>query len=385
VTSQAPTASRSAILASYATTHLLVDAVCVTLVFSAVNAPLFGPAGTWALVVTYNVLAFGTQVFFGILVDRWRMPRGSAAVGALIAASAVPLAEFSPALAIGLAGLGNALFHVGAGAVSLELTPGRATAPGIFVAPGHLGLVLGAAAGQSAPSLRWPLALLLVGACAVSAWPQTPSTEYRRPITAPRTRRLELVLVLLLGAIVIRSLIGLTAPFPWKTDVVLLATLAVAVTAGKALGGILADRWGWLPVALTALLASLPLLAFGSQTPSLAIAGMFLFQMPTAVALAAIARLFPGKPAFSFGLSCLALMIGVIPAFTELKPVIGSQWPMFVLILAAATALGIGLRWLPRVANNAPEHGAAGCSAPDKINHRPAAPPAPRAAAPGAS
>ena len=61
------------------------------------------------------------------------------------------LVGFRPAVPVVLAGLGNALFHVGGGVVSLNLTPKRATAPGIFVAPGGLGTCGGNRRGQDGP------------------------------------------------------------------------------------------------------------------------------------------------------------------------------------------------------------------------------------------
>ena len=52
------------------------------------------------------------------------------------------------------------------------------------------------------------------------------------------------VLLLLLGCIGVRSLIGFSLVMPWKSVLALALTLTLAVTLGKALGGVLADRWG---------------------------------------------------------------------------------------------------------------------------------------------
>jgi FSR family fosmidomycin resistance protein-like MFS transporter len=134
-----------AALTNYSVAHALVDATTVGLVLS-----LGGPdAQFFTLVLLYNILAFGTQFIFGIAVDRHRAARPAAAAGCLLAGLAVPSATVDHTLAVVLAGLGNSLFHVGGGSMSLSITPGRATAPGIFVAPGALGLFAGVMLARS--------------------------------------------------------------------------------------------------------------------------------------------------------------------------------------------------------------------------------------------
>jgi len=104
----------------------------------------------------YHVLAFGLQPVFGLAVDAAGTPRLAAVLGCLVSAGAL-LFPASPGLAIVVAGIGNAIFHVGGGVVSLRLTPHRAAAPGIFVAPGSLGLLLGAILGSHGPAAAAPL------------------------------------------------------------------------------------------------------------------------------------------------------------------------------------------------------------------------------------
>ena len=53
------------------------------------------------------------------------------------------LFPYHPLMATTLAGIGNALFHVGGGTISLNLKQGKASIPGVFVAPGGIGLFAG--------------------------------------------------------------------------------------------------------------------------------------------------------------------------------------------------------------------------------------------------
>ncbi|HXF64915.1 MAG TPA: hypothetical protein VNK95_25030, partial [Caldilineaceae bacterium] len=97
------------------------------------------------LVLLYNVLAFGAQPVAGLLADRWQRPRLAAIAGLCCNGAALLLAPWEARLAVLLAGLGSALFHVGGGGLALCVTPGRASGPGLFAAPGVLGLALGGA------------------------------------------------------------------------------------------------------------------------------------------------------------------------------------------------------------------------------------------------
>ena len=89
----------------------------------------------------------------------------------------------------------------------------------------------------------------------------------------------EKVILLLLMSVAVRSMVGLGLVFPWKSDLSLLFVLTGAIVAGKALGGVLGDKFGWTSVAVTGLAVSIPLLTFFPQVPILAIFGIFLFQL----------------------------------------------------------------------------------------------------------
>ena len=71
---------------------------------------------------------------------------------------------------------------------------------------------------------------------------------------------------------------------------------------------------------------------------------MFLFQATMPITLTAISNMLPGRPGFAFGLTCLALIIGALPAFTELKTYYSSGLLTLLTILITAAALYVALR-----------------------------------------
>ena len=130
-------------LTVYGLSHAAIDASCAAVAFSLLSSKSITNEYLIQLAIMYNAIAFGSQTLFGILVDKYRCPKLSAISGSIITASAIPVSFLSPLYGIILAGTGDALFHVGGGTISLNLTKNKAAAPGIFVAPGALGLLLG--------------------------------------------------------------------------------------------------------------------------------------------------------------------------------------------------------------------------------------------------
>jgi MFS transporter, FSR family, fosmidomycin resistance protein len=329
----------------YGTAHALIDATCAGVVFSIYKNQIFNIETFGALVIIYNILAFGLQTIIGFVTDYFKSPGKAALLGCiLVGISAFIFLNF-PVLAIVLAGIGNALFHIGGGSISLNLTPQKASAPGIFVAPGALGIMIGTLLGNSGQFVAWPFVLALATLCLLMFVIQKPEMNYnhQEPIES-KFNYFEAILLLILFSIAIRSMVGMVIVFPWKTNINLLIILTLAVVLGKGLGGILTDRLGWIRVAVGALVLSIPFLVFGANIPVLAIGGMFLFNITMPVTLVSISNILPGRPGFAFGLTCLALLIGVLPAFSELKHFLGGPTIIFIIIFVSVIALYSGLR-----------------------------------------
>lgn len=329
----------------YGTTHALVDGICAAVVFSILKNQTISVNAFIGLVILYDVLAFGLQAVFGLATDYFESPRATALLGCALTGLSAVIFLHHPIVAIVFAGLGNALFHVGGGSISLNLTPKKATAPGIYVAPGALGLLVGTLLGKSGQFIVWPVILALIVLCFMMFAIKKPVMDYKQvPVKKNKLKYFELILFLVLLSIAIRSLIGSILVFPWKTNIDLLFILTGAVVLGKGLGGILADKLGWIKVAVGALALSIPFLVLGASSPLLAIIGMFLFNITMPITLVTIANILPGRPGFAFGLTCLALLLGVLPIFTSLKQLMGGQGLVLVIITISTLALYYGLR-----------------------------------------
>jgi MFS transporter, FSR family, fosmidomycin resistance protein len=327
--------------------HFAVDAACVTAVLRASPPSNALYASALAFVLGYDLLAFAGQVPFGWLIDRFRLRRIAALVGLVLSALAVLVGQGVAVML--LAGAGNALFHVGAGAMVLAGSKGRATPAGVFVAPGALGLGLGIILGRKLLTVpTWPL-LVAVVVVSLAVWlvslPEGPAKiEPEDPVTYPRGAVL-LIVTLLAFSVVVRSLVGTVGCDACLRGFFLMVAIPVAGFIGKLVGGFLADRFGWIDLGMAALLASAPLLAFSGGDLWLALPGLFIFQMTMPVTLAATLRAMPSRPGLSFGILCLALVAGTLPAYLP-----GGWRPqglaLLLLVLGSAAALYIALRLL---------------------------------------
>jgi FSR family fosmidomycin resistance protein-like MFS transporter len=337
----------SANLFVYGTAHAVIDAICAAVIFTILKNKIVGIPEFFSLVVVYNVFAFGLQAGFGLIVDYFKSPRAAALLGCVFTGISALVFLYFPIMAIIFAGVGNALFHIGGGSISLNLTPQKASAPGIYVAPGALGLFIGTMLGKNGQFIVWPFILLLILMCFLMLTVKKPEMDYEKErVIKNKFNYFEAILLLIFLSVAVRSLVGFVIVFPWKSDISLLVVLTFAVVLGKGLGGIMADKFGWIRVAVGALLLSIPFLVFGASNPYLAITGMFLFNMTMPVTLVALSNILPGRPAFAFGLTCLALILGAIPVFTGSKSIFNNTTTIFTIIFISAVALYIGLQLL---------------------------------------
>lgn len=322
------------------------------------------------LVLLYNLLAFGGQPLAGILADQSRRPRAVALAGLLLLCAALAASGSDLRLAVALAGLGSAAFHVGGGALALCATNGRASGPGLFAAPGVVGLAAGGALAASGFGASWaPIVPLLALGAAMAAQP-LPALPYAAngPGQTQDTRRApeplfeghDLVMLALLVGIALRSAVWTSLQFLFEGRIELLLALAVAAAAGKIIGGALADRVGWRRWTIGALALAAPLLALGGQELLLLLPGVALLQSTTPVLLAASARALPRAPATAAGLALgLAIMIGGIPAGSGLAPAMNAPPILAAILSAALLAVWWALRHdpagrAPRVPDPAP-------------------------------
>lgn len=307
------------------------------------------PSDIVGFFVAFNFLELGIQPLFGLIEDSVRRPRLMALTGLAMLAISLFLPERDLWLTIAVNGVGNTMFHIGAGVVAMRATPFSASGPGLFIAPGAIGVAIGRTWGSRLGFPLWPAAtLLLVPAVAlIATWavelPREPS-----PDPAPSsTKEWVSPVALLLVAIALRAFVGLRVNSALSANGGWVLFLAAAIFLGKAGGGFAADWAGWRLTAVGLLAASALLFPLADLALPLAFLGLLLFQGVTAVTLAALWKLLPTRPGLAFGLNCTALFVGAVPVVGR-QPLVPPYGLDAGLAIVAAIAIWFSFSHLQR-------------------------------------
>lgn len=328
---------------SYALAHLVVDAACAFLVLGVLD---IGSQPILSLLI-YNFLAFVLQVPIGIMVDKFLNPKFAALFGLMLVACSF-LFWNTMFAALVLAGVGNALFHVGGGSLILSLEVKKATYAGLFVAPGGIGLAIGTYLSIShlvSSLLLFPMVLIV--ACLFLYFVQIPLFN-RVSVEKGTTNWDYLIVSLILIPIIVRSLIGLSMDFPWRENQNLLWMLIAAIALGKVFGGMLSDKFGLFKVGVGGMLVSAPLLAFFHSVPLLGILGVFVLNFTMPVTLIAIWSLMPNRRGLSFGLTTAALFVGALPVILGKSVWFQADSTVFILIIVSTVVLFATLHFVEK-------------------------------------
>ncbi len=329
---------KAVLIGVYAIVHAIVDFCCAAMLFS-----FFGKVDLVTLlklVIVYNSLAFGLQFIFGFAADNIKKYEDFSIFGCLFIIFGIFLYK-NPLLAIIILGIGNALFHVGGGIISLEAGNGRAKLPGLFVSLGAVGLFLGTLLSSiKGFNTIWLGFLPLIGiALLLFITPEKEKQKiYKNEANVPAYI---IILLLILISICIRSFVGLGYDFAAKNSMPLLFTFVFAIALGKASGGFLADKFGMYNTAVIGLLLSIPLLKYGF-IPQLAILGMFFFNLTMPITVTVLANMMPKYKGLAFGLSTLALLIGYLPVMCEYK--VSQSMLFFEILFASVIVTAISLK-----------------------------------------
>ena len=123
----------------YSIIHFIVDFACMALATTLAEQH---QTSLWGAIVGYNFFAFFMQIPLGIMADQLNKNALVAAGGCILILGAL-LCTKHPFYTCIIAGIGNALFHLGGGIDVLNLSDKRATQIGIFVSTGALGIFFG--------------------------------------------------------------------------------------------------------------------------------------------------------------------------------------------------------------------------------------------------
>lgn len=341
---------------AFALCHFVVDFACVSSMLCAVSRVL-GESGQGSMevvtlsILLYDIVAFTLQLPIGIALDQldknsYAALLSYALVGAGVILSLVPIALLEwPAIL--LLAIGNALFHSAGGLSVLNISQKHAGPSGIFIATGAIGVFLGTQSAQMGRlQIAFSLLVLLFLCALITLVVQKVNKKYWNvhnvSFDIPRLSSNTLLAIALLSFVVaLRSYVGMVMAFPWKSEMLLLVLSILGVFAGKALGGVVADRIGFRTTAIFSLIVAATLFVPSWEIPVMGLLGVFFFNFTMSITLASLANILPNAKGTAFGLASFSLAVGALPALAGFR--IGHPLMLSAMSLVSAFALGVGL------------------------------------------
>lgn len=341
---------------AYALCHFVVDFACVSTMLCAVSRVL-GESGQGSMevvalsILLYDIVAFTLQLPIGIALDQldknsYAALLSYALVGAGVILSLVPIALLEwPAIL--LLAIGNALFHSAGGLSVLNISQKHAGPSGIFIATGAIGVFLGTQSAQMGRlQIAFSLLVLLFLCALITLVVQKVNKKYWNVYNVsfdiPRLSSNTLLAIALLSLVVaLRSYVGMVMAFPWKSEMLLLVLSILGVFAGKALGGVVADRIGFRTTAIFSLIAAATLFVPSWEMPPMGLLAVFFFNFTMSITLASLANILPNAKGTAFGLASFSLAVGALPALAGFR--IEHPAMLSGISLVSALALGVGL------------------------------------------
>ena len=341
---------------AFALCHFVVDFACVSTMLCAVSRVL-GESGQGSLevvalsILLYDIVAFTLQLPIGIALDQldknsYAALLSYASVGAGVVLSLVPIALLEwPAIL--LLAIGNALFHSAGGLSVLNISQKHAGPSGIFIATGAIGVFLGTQSAQMGRlQIAFSLLVLLFLCALITLVVQKVNKKYWNvhnvsfDISELSFNTL-LAIALLSLVVALRSYVGMVTAFPWKSEMLLLVLSILGVFAGKALGGVVADRIGFRTTAIFSLIAAATLFVPSWEMPPMGLLAVFFFNFTMSITLASLANILPNAKGTAFGLASFSLAVGALPALAGFR--IEHPAMLSGISLVSALSLGVGL------------------------------------------
>lgn len=267
----------------------------------------------------YNVLAFGGQYPVALWIEKYRDKKPFLLASFGCNAGAAVLFFINPAVAVVMAGIASAIYHVAGGSVCAARN--KAADIGLFAAPGVAGLIAGGYLAWAGYHPGPGLLVITLLFTAILLAVETRSTEAGNENKDNRHSiipdRHDVVMILLLTIISLRSAIWNIFQLLHEHNYEWLMAIAGAAFAGKIAGGWLADRIGWRLYAFISLMTATPLITFFRDEIILFCTGIGLLQSGIPATTALLIQSVKGKTERGIGLAFGTAIVagGIVFAF----------------------------------------------------------------------
>lgn len=333
------------IVSIYSIIHFIVDLSCAVLVSNLVTQKMRPGTNLFIAILIYNFFAFAMQLPIGILADKTNKNAICSAIGCVLVAIAFGFANYGIISCL-IAGIGNAMFHVGGGIDVLNISDKKATLSGIFVSTGAMGIFLGGKSASIGFDKYYIVILILLISAISLLWlyNQIKNSINNSKIKAIKLTRNEwIAIVCIFITVCIRSYVGMILAFTWKSTSIFALLSIFGVVLGKMLGGIIGDKIGFDKISISLLISAICFI-FSFTNPIIGIIAILLFNMTMPITLICLSNIFNNNKGLAFGLLTLALFVGAVPTFVGYNQGF-TKIGLFIITLISSIILYVALRY----------------------------------------
>ena len=331
------------IVGIYSVIHFIVDLSCAVLVSNLVTQKMGQSIDLFIAIIIYNFFAFAVQLPIGIIADKVNKNALCSAIGCLLVAIAFAFADLGIISCI-IAGIGNAMFHVGGGIDVLNISDKKATLSGIFVSTGAMGIFLGGKSISIGFNKYYIVILLLIISAMLlfGLYNQIKNQVNNSKITVIKLTKNELIAIICIFITVcIRSYVGMILAFDWKSTFAFSLLAIFGVFFGKMIGGVIGDKIGFEKISISLLISAI-CFVFSFTNPIIGIIAILLFNMTMPITLICLSNIFENNKGLAFGLLTLALFVGSVPTFVGYNQLF-TKTGLFSITLISAIILYVAL------------------------------------------
>ena len=307
------------VISIYSICHFIVDFVSAIFILGKLSYIANTNIEFIISVIIYNFFAFAFQAPLGYVLDKIKNYKYVGIIGMSLIGLCY-LTDFNNSFILAIiVGIGNALFHLEGGVNIYALSNRKAFLNGLFVAPGALGIFLGTSFHTELIVTYLPLILIIFSIVLLFLIQKKEiNKELEKSKKGNFSNSTIAVIVALIGlSIIIRSIGGSAIIYTWKSRFVLGLIYTLSIVIGKAFGGLLADKFGFLKVVLLSLACSAICLILGYNIHIFAYIGILLFNIPMSITLTILENTLTKRIACAVGLNTMFLFIGYLICFID--------------------------------------------------------------------
>ena len=293
--------------------HFIVEIVCFYYLTKVTNNAKF----IWLIPFIYDALAFVPQSIIGYFNDKHPKVKISY-LGVFLLFIAILIYSTSNIIYLSLIilCLGNACLHIAGAENTIKNSNGLLSPSAIFVSGGSFGVISGRLLAQSSLNSLWLLPIILTMIPFIILADNNNYGNDNLKFNYVKTNINPLIIILIAFiVIIVRGYMGYGIPTSWNKTIIETIILYFTMGIGKALGGILSDKFGIRKIAILSTLLAIPFLCFGNNIMIISLIGVMFFSMTMSITLAILVSVLKNTPGLAFGITTIGLFLGTVPIF----------------------------------------------------------------------